>query len=70
MIFVVMPMRKRSEEELRMLHDRLVEEVNNAENLKHRVLCLLSDCIYDCINDYNSNNVQVVVAGRLNDEKV
>ncbi len=70
MIFVVMPMRKRSEEELRMLHDRLVEEVNNAENLKHRVLCLPSDCIYDCINDYNSNNVQVVVAGRLNDEKV
>lgn len=53
MIFVVKPINKRSEEELHMLHNRLVEELGDAEKSRHRVLCLPADCTYDCINDPN-----------------
>lgn len=62
MIFIVKPINKRSEEELHMLHNRLVEELGDAGKRKHAVLCLPADCTYSCINDYNSNDVKVVVA--------
>lgn len=62
MIFIIKPINKRSEEELRMLYNRLVEELGDAEKSRHRVICLPSDCTYDCINDYNLNDVKVVVA--------
>lgn len=65
MIFVVKPINKRSEEELHMLHNRLVEELGDAEKSRHRVLCLPADCTYDCINDYDLKNVQVVATAEV-----
>ena len=61
MIFIVKPFSKRSEEELHMLHNRLVEELGDVEKSRHAVLCLPADCTYYCINDYNLNDVKVVV---------
>lgn len=61
MIFIVKPISKRSEEELHMLHNRLVEELGDVEKNRHAVLCLPADCTYSCINDYNLNDVKVVV---------
>lgn len=43
MIFIVKPINKRSEEELRMLHNRLVDELGDVEKSKHVVLCLPAD---------------------------
>ena len=62
MIFIVKPINKRSEEELRMLHNRLVDELGDVKKSRHAVLCLHADCTYYCINDYNLNDVKVVVA--------
>lgn len=62
MIFIVKPINKRSEEELRMLHNRLVDELGDVKKSRHAVLCLPADCTYYCINDYNLNDVKVVVA--------
>lgn len=61
MIFVVKAINKRSEEELHMLHDRLVEELGDVKKSRHAVLCLPADCTCSCINDYNMNDVKVVV---------
>lgn len=62
MIFIVKPINKRSEEELHMLHNRLVDELGDMEKNKHAVLCLPADCACYCMNDYNLNAVKVVVA--------
>lgn len=62
MIFIVKPINKRSEEELHMLHNRLVDELGDMEKSKHAVLCLPADCTCYCMNDYNLNAVKVVVA--------
>lgn len=62
MIFIVKPINKRSEEELHMLHNRLVDELGDMEKSKRAVLCLPADCTYDCINTHNLNDVKVVVA--------
>ena len=62
MIFIVKPINKRSEEELHMLHNRLVDELGDVEKSKHVVLCLPADCTCCCMNDYNLNAVKVVVA--------
>lgn len=62
MIFIVKPINKRSEEELYMLHNRLVEELDDVKKSRYAVLCLPADCTYSCINDYNLNDVKVVVA--------
>ena len=56
------PINKRSEEELHMLHNRLVDELGDMEKSKHAVLCLPADCTCYCMNDYNLNAVKVVVA--------
>lgn len=61
MIFIVKPINKRSEEELHMLHDRLVEELGDVKKNRHAVLCLPADCTCSCINDHNMNDVKVVV---------
>ena len=66
MIFVVKPINKRSEEELHMLHNRLVEELGDMEKSRHVILCLPADCTYSCINDYNLNDVKVVAANHEN----
>lgn len=62
MIFIVKPINKRSEEELHMLHNRLVDELSDMGKSKHAVLCLPADCTCFCMNDYNLNAVKVVVA--------
>lgn len=62
MIFIVKPINKRSEEELHMLHDRLVEELGDMEKSRHAILCLPADCTCYCMDGYNSNVVKVVVA--------
>lgn len=62
MIFIVKPFSKRSEEELHMLHNRLVEELGDVEKSKHVVLCLPADCVCYCMNDYSLNAVKVVDA--------
>lgn len=46
MIFIVKPINKRSEEELRMLHNRLADELGDVKKSRHAVLCLPSDCTY------------------------
>lgn len=66
MIFIVKPINKRSEEELRMLHNRLADELGDVKKSRYAVLCLPADCTYYCINDYcindyNLNAVKVVV---------
>ena len=62
MIFIVKPINKCSEEELHMLHNRLVDELSDMGKSKHAVLCLPADCTCFCMNDYNLNAVKVVVA--------
>lgn len=62
MIFIVKPINKRSEEELHMVHDRLVEELGDMEKSRHAILCLPADCTCYCMNDYNLNAVKVVAA--------
>ena len=52
----------RSNEELKDLHGMLVEQLNN-DGGKDRMLVLPSDCSYDAIADYNSNNVKLIVKG-------
>ena len=66
MIFIVKPINKRSEEELHMLHNRLVEELGDMKKSRHAILCLPADCTYSCINDYNMNAVKVVVTDHEN----
>ena len=66
MIFVVKAINKRSEEELHMLHDRLVEELGDVKKSRHAVLCLPADCTCSCINDYNMNDVKVVITDHEN----
>ena len=44
-----------------MLHDRLVEELGDMEKSRHAILCLPADCTCYCMNDYNLNDVKVVV---------
>lgn len=41
---------------------RLVDELGDVKKSRHAVLCIPADCTYSCINDYNLNDVKVVVA--------
>lgn len=52
----------RSNEELKELYGMLVEQLNT-DNGKDCMLVLPSDCSYDAITDYNSNNVKLIVKG-------
>ena len=51
MIFIVKVGDDYTEEDLMSLHKRLSDELNEGKN--NTVMCLPSDCDYDCINEYD-----------------
>jgi hypothetical protein len=48
------------EEDLMSLHKRLSDELNEGKN--NTVMCLPSDCDYDCINEYDLKNTKIIVS--------
>lgn len=61
MIFVIRTDKPRAEEELCMLHERLIREMLCCEGTEHRILCLPSDCTLEIIDDYKMNNEDVSI---------
>lgn len=60
MIFIINVGDNYTEEDLTSLHKRLSDELNEGKN--NTVMCLPSDCDYDCINEYDLKNTKIVVS--------
>lgn len=59
MIFVVKSGIKRDAYDTQILHDKLYKELN--EGGKNQVAMLPSDCTYDIINDFNREDIKVII---------
>lgn len=59
-IFIVKVGDDYMEEDLMSLHKRLSDELNEGKN--NTVMCLPPDCDYDCINEYDLKNTEIVVS--------
>ena len=59
-IFIVKVGDDYTEEDLMSLHKRLSDELNEGKN--NTVMCLPSDCDYDCINEYDLKNTKIIVS--------
>lgn len=59
MIFVVKSGIKRDAYDTQKLHDKLYNELN--EGGKNQVAMLPSDCTYDIINDFNREDIKVII---------
>lgn len=59
-IFIVKVGDDYTEEDLMSLHKRLSDELNEGKN--NTVMCLSSDCDYDCINEYDLKNTKIIVS--------
>lgn len=59
MIFVVKSGIKRDAYDTQKLHDKLYKELN--QEGKHQVVMLPEDCTYDIINDFNREDIKVII---------
>lgn len=59
MIFVVKSGIKRDAYDTQKLHDKLYKKLN--EGGKNQVAMLPSDCTYDIINDFNREDIKVII---------
>lgn len=59
MIFVVKSGIKRDVYDTRGLREKLYNELN--QEGKHQVVMLPSDCTYDVINDFNREDIKVII---------
>lgn len=59
MIFVVKSGIKRDVFDTRGLREKLYNELN--QEGKHQVVMLPSDCTYDVINDFNREDIKVII---------
>lgn len=59
MIFVVKSGIKRDAYDTQKLHDKLYKELN--QEGKHQVVMLPEDCTYEVINDFNREDIKVII---------
>lgn len=59
MIFVIKSGIKRDAYDTQKLHDKLYKELN--QEGKHQVVMLPEDCTYDVINDFNREDIKVII---------
>lgn len=59
MLFVIKSGIKRDAYDTQKLHDKLYKELN--QEGKHQVVMLPEDCTYDIINDFNREDIKVII---------